>query len=260
MEEIQLDFKDATSVPPDPDGKQQHVVEICNFVDAGTSTWLMAEARSDFHAETALETVVQFLIHSGCPPRLTFDRDTRWVGSYGLRHFPSAFCRFLLCLGIQPHICPPRRPDKNAYVERLHRTLNQECLQIHLPSTLGEVREATKSFLWHYNQQRPHQGSTCKNRPPAVAFPHLPPLRQLPKRVDPDGWLRAIDGTSYVRRVGSDGCVNGDLEPYYIGKQWDGEYVTLHVNAFLRSFSVWHATVKTQNASHQESGGAYPLA
>jgi hypothetical protein len=28
MEEIQLDFKDATSVPPDPDGKQQHVVEI----------------------------------------------------------------------------------------------------------------------------------------------------------------------------------------------------------------------------------------
>ncbi|HET8851722.1 MAG TPA: hypothetical protein VFN02_04290 [Ktedonobacteraceae bacterium] len=53
MEEIQLDFKDATSVSPDPDGKQQHVVEICNFVDAGTSTWLMAEARSDFHAEAA---------------------------------------------------------------------------------------------------------------------------------------------------------------------------------------------------------------
>jgi len=53
MEEIQLDFNDATSVPPDPEGKQQHVVEICNFVDAGTSTWLMAEARSDFHAETA---------------------------------------------------------------------------------------------------------------------------------------------------------------------------------------------------------------
>jgi hypothetical protein len=53
MEEIQLDFKDATSVPPDPDGKQQHVVEVLNFVDAGTSTWLQAEARTDFHAETA---------------------------------------------------------------------------------------------------------------------------------------------------------------------------------------------------------------
>lgn len=53
MEEIHLDFKDATSVPPDPDGKQQQVVEICNCVDAGTSTWLMAEARADFHAESA---------------------------------------------------------------------------------------------------------------------------------------------------------------------------------------------------------------
>jgi hypothetical protein len=126
MEEIQLDFKDATSVPPDPDGKQQHVVEICNFVDAGTSTWLMAEARADFHAVTALEAVIHFLTRYGRPCRMTFDRDSRWVGSHSLRHFPSAFCRFLLCLGIQPHICPPRRPDKNAYVERLHRTLNQE--------------------------------------------------------------------------------------------------------------------------------------
>jgi hypothetical protein len=31
MEEIQIDFKDASSVPPDPAGKQQHVVEICNL-------------------------------------------------------------------------------------------------------------------------------------------------------------------------------------------------------------------------------------
>jgi hypothetical protein len=94
LEEIQLDFKDATSVPPDPDGKQQHVVEVLNFVDAGTSTWLQAEARTDFHAETALEGVIDFLTRYGRPRQMTFDRDTRWVGSHGLRHFPSAFCRF----------------------------------------------------------------------------------------------------------------------------------------------------------------------
>src|SRR6266700_5561131 len=111
MEEIQLDFNDATSVPPDPEGKQQHVVEICNFVDAGTSTWLMAEARSDFHAETALEGVIGFLTRYGRPRCMTFDRDSRWVGSHSLRHFPSAFCRFLLCLGIQPNVCPKLCPD-----------------------------------------------------------------------------------------------------------------------------------------------------
>ncbi len=38
-EETQLDLKDATTVPADPDGKRQHVAEIANFVDAGTSIW-----------------------------------------------------------------------------------------------------------------------------------------------------------------------------------------------------------------------------
>jgi len=173
MEEIQLDFKDATSMPPDSDGKQQHAVEICNFVDAGTSTWLLAETRSDFHAETALEAVVHFLTHYGRPCRMTFDRDSRWVGSHSLRHFPSAFCRFLLCLDIQPNICPPRRPDKNPYVERLHRTLNQECLQVRLPTTLGEVREVTTGFLWHYNHERPQEAKSLWQSSAACCFPKL---------------------------------------------------------------------------------------
>lgn len=38
-EEVQFDLKDASSVPADPAGKQQHVVEIANFIDAGTSIW-----------------------------------------------------------------------------------------------------------------------------------------------------------------------------------------------------------------------------
>ena len=37
LEEVQMDFKDASTVPADPEGKQQHVVEVLNFVDAGTS-------------------------------------------------------------------------------------------------------------------------------------------------------------------------------------------------------------------------------
>ena len=29
--------------------KRQHVIEVCNFVDAGTSIVLWAQAREDFH-------------------------------------------------------------------------------------------------------------------------------------------------------------------------------------------------------------------
>jgi Integrase core domain len=246
LEEVQMDFKDVSTVPSSesPQGKKQHVVETCNFVDAGTSLLLRFQVSEDFHAQTAMQAVIAFLQEYGCPLIMTFDRDPRWVGSSSGRDFPSALRRLLLCLDIHPNVCPPQRPDKNPYVERYHKTYGQECLEVFRPGTLEQVREVTETFEQHYNRERPHQGRACRNQPPAVAFPRLPPLRQLPARVDPDGWLPAIDGTSYVRRVGSDGCVNVDLEPYYIGKQWHGQYVNLQVNAFLRSFQVWHATTQ----------------
>src|SRR5215472_15340703 len=99
-EEVQFDLKDASSVPADPVGKRQHVVEIANFVDAGTSIWLHREVRGDFDAEALFEVVVQFLCQHGLPQMLTFDNDPRFVGSPSGRDFPSALVRFLLCVGV----------------------------------------------------------------------------------------------------------------------------------------------------------------
>jgi hypothetical protein len=167
--------------------------------------------------------VVDFLRRYGCPLCMTFDRDSRWVGSHSLRHFPSAFCRFRLGLGIHTNICPKLCPDTNPYVERLHRTLNQDCLQIRLPTTLGEVREATEEFLQHYNHQRPHQGTACGNRPPQTAFPNLPVLPPVPDRVNPDRWLETIGGQAFAQKVGGDFSVDVDEEPYYISQALAGQ-------------------------------------
>ncbi len=242
LEEIQMDFKDVSSVSPDqsPQGKRQHVIEVCNFVDAGTSIALWAQAREDFHEQTAIEAVITFLRRYGCPRQITFDRDPRWVGGVSGRDFPSPLRRLLLCLGITPHICPPHRPDKNAYVERFHRTYGHECLQVHQPSTLQEVREVTEAFLQHYNYERPHQGRSCGNVPPRTAFPTLPTLPALPERVDPDAWLATLDQKMYLRHVGRDGCVNVDLQTYYIGPQMAKRAVLLQVLAENRQFAVWH--------------------
>src|SRR6266487_4563337 len=242
LEEIQMDFKDIGSVSPEQSsqGKRQHVIEVCNFVDAGTSIALWAQAREDFHEQTALEAVITFLRKYGCPPQMTFDRDPRWVGGVSGRDFPSPLRRFLLCLGITPYICPPHRPDKNAYVERYHRTYGQECLQVYQPSTLQEVREVTEAFLTHYNNERPHQGRACGNVPPRVAFPTLPTLPALPPRVDPDAWLATLDQKMYLPHVGRDGCVDVDLQTYYIGPQMAKRAVLLQVMAEGRQFAVWH--------------------
>ena len=242
LEEVQMDFKDVTTVPPAPDGKQQHMVETCNFVDAGTSILLQAQVRDDFRAETALDTVVQFLQGYGLPRLLTFDRDPRWVGAQSNRDFPSALRRFLLCLGIEPNVCPPQQPQKNAFVERYHRNYKYECILVHRPSTLQEAMEVTKHYQEHYNWQRPHQGRSCQNVPPRLAFPHLPSLPALPREVDPDRWLQGLQGRAYARHVSSDGCVTVDERPYYIGLEHKGKTVALLVDAVNRSFEVWEGT------------------
>jgi hypothetical protein len=61
-------------------------------VDAGTAVALFAQAREDFHEQTAMETVITYLQTSGRPPKITFDRDPRWVGSRAPMgfSFPSA--------------------------------------------------------------------------------------------------------------------------------------------------------------------------
>jgi hypothetical protein len=241
LEEIQVDFKDVSTVPTDlhdPDAKRAHIIETCNFVDAGTSILLETQAHGDFHAETAFLAVVAFLQRYGCPKMLTFDRDPRWIGSTTARDFPSAFCQFLYCVGIQPNILPPHRPDLNCYVERYHRSYKQECLLVHRPSTLEEVRTVTEAFMCHYNELRPHQGHSCGNRPPRVAHPVLPNLPPLPSLVDPDAWLKAIHGRTYARRIKSDGSVSVDGTDYYIKQALAGQMMILRVNADERCLEV----------------------
>ncbi len=84
----QLDFKDVSTVPAETDGKQQHVVEVLNTVDTGTSILVNAQVREDFTAETTLEAIVETLRLQGRPETITLDRDPRFVGSQ-MREFPA---------------------------------------------------------------------------------------------------------------------------------------------------------------------------
>jgi hypothetical protein len=102
------------------------------------------------------------------------------------------------------------------------------------------VREVTEAFLQHYNEERPHQGRTCGNVPPRVAFPTLPTEPALPERVDPDAWLTPLNRKMYLRHVGREGCVDLDLATYSIGPQMAGRTVLLQLRAESRQFAVWH--------------------
>jgi hypothetical protein len=217
-------------------------VETLNLVDAGTSLLVDGVVRADYNAQTALQTVAAVLAVHGLPQMLTFDRDPRWVSSWSSRDFPAPFVRFCYCLGIQPNITPPQQPDKNLFVERYHGTYGRECLDYYRPDTVEAAQEVTDTFKHHYNYQRPNQALSCRNQPPAIAFPDLPVLPRIPTEVDPDTWLKAIDGQAYVRKVQRDGFVKVDDRRYYIQEKLKGQSVLLKVDAAHRQFRVYQAT------------------
>ena len=242
MSQWQLDFKDASTVPADPFGKRQHVVEVLNTVDMGTSVLVSAQVRADFTAETTLEMVADLVRTHGCPQHLTVDRDVRFVSSPQGSDFPSALVRFCHCLGISVRLCDPQQPQQNGFVERYHRSYQAECLAVHRPHTLEEVQAVTAEFEQHYNYERPHQGLSCGNRPPRTAFPTLPDLPATPDVVNPDRWLEVSDGLSVVRTVSRKGTVSIDLKDYYVGQAFAGQRVALQLSAKKQAWLVIQGT------------------
>ena len=218
MSEWGIDFKVVNTIPPEPDGRRQHGVECFNVLDHGTSILLSAQVRPDYTAVTAIEAMVHaFRVH-GCPRAVRFDRDPRFIGSWSAGEFPAAFMRLLMCLNIGMQICPPRRPDKNPFVERYNKNYKYECLLKDYPETVPQAQAFTLVYQNHYNLERPNQAITCENRPPRVAFPDLAPLPPLPEQVEPDHWLQKIHGKFYKRRIQASGSVQVGKQYYYIRK------------------------------------------
>jgi len=243
-----MDFHDVSTVPADPLGKQQHVVEILNFVDHGSSAVVASEPGDAYTAETAfplrfaagiiMRTVAEVLQEQGCPDRIDLDRDPRWVGSWTAKDFPSPLLRFLECLGIHPDVCPPQAPEKNPYVERYHRNYKYECQAQEQPQDLESTIATNSPYVHFYNYERPNQALTCGNQPPLVKFPHPPQLSPVPDTVDPDRWLLQQTGKTYVRKLGRDGCFQLGNQTYYVQQKLRGRSVTIWVQGPQRELGI----------------------
>jgi hypothetical protein len=256
MTDWQLDFKDASTVPPDSEGKRQHVIEVLDTVDTGTSILVNAQPRADFTMATTIMAVADTVQAVGLPERVTMDRDSRFVGETHYADAPSPFLRFWLCLGVEVTVLPPRRPDLNAFVERYHRSYEEECLQVHRPTDLEAVTTVTDRFRQHYNEERPHQGLSCGNQPPRRAFPELPERPAPPALVDPDRWIEALDGRRFVRKVQQNTSVKLDSQRYYVSRELVGQQVTLIISAADRTLVIEHAGREVRRVPLQGTGRA----
>ena len=219
-------------------GQLGSTFEFLSVVDRGTSILVDTQTQPHYNAEIALLAVAQLLMKTGCPQKLRFDNDTRFVGNWLADGYPSPLMRFLVCLGIEPDLVEPGKPYHKPFVERSVRTLKHECLREAHPEDWLDANGILAVYRQFYNHDRPNQSSACGNRPPYTAFPDLPVLPSLPEKVDPDAWLHYYDGHLFKRRVGQNGSISVGNQDYYIGYQYAGQPVGVVLNAEYHVFNI----------------------
>ncbi|WP_350341680.1 integrase core domain-containing protein [Candidatus Flexifilum breve] len=84
--------------------------------------------------------------------------------------------RFLCCVGVEPDVVQPGKPQHKPFVERSIRTLKHECLCVNPPKDWREAADQLQIYRDFYNHERANQSLACGNRPPGQAFPQLPVL------------------------------------------------------------------------------------
>lgn len=179
MEEWEMDFGQIYL------GPAEGSLEFFMVVDRGTSRVIYLEGSHGYRAQSALDAVVRLFTRHGLPKRLRFDRNPRLWGSWTGDSYPSILVRMLRVLGVEPIVCPPRRPDKMPFVERCICTLKYEWLARRSPTTFADAVELLVPFVVYHNTQRPHQGQACHHEIPDGVYPNLPALPPLPQVVQP---------------------------------------------------------------------------
>jgi transposase InsO family protein len=93
--------------------------------------------------------------------------------------------------GIQHRTTQIRSPRTNGFVERMNRTLLDECFRVAGRTTWylepAEIQRDLDRFLEYYNRQRSHQGYRLGGRTPAQALQEALGLDALPPLVPVEG-------------------------------------------------------------------------
>jgi len=59
-------------------------------------------------------------------------------------------------LGIHHCLLRPHAPESNGKVERFIKTIDDECLAVHQPTSCRARTAVVTRFVWYYNHKRPH--------------------------------------------------------------------------------------------------------
>ena len=115
-------------------------VHIAGVTPHPNEVWIKQIARNITITDWGFLNGCKYLIH---------DRDTK---------FCRSFRSIVASMGIKPIRLPPQSPKMNAYSERFVRSIKGECLSKLIFFGYESLRKALAEYLYHYHQERNHQG------------------------------------------------------------------------------------------------------
>ncbi len=153
---------------------------------------------------TVMDRLIKTFEGSGIPYAMLMDHGIPWW-SPSNNHGLTRLSVNLIDQGIRLYFSGIRHPQTQGKVERFHRTLNEAVEHKGRPKTLSDWHQALKSFLYEYNNIRPHEALRMATpseyyRPSRKAYNPDPGEWEYPEgsvvvKLSNRGWL----GTSRIR-------------------------------------------------------------
>jgi putative transposase len=130
-----------------------HLPVVIDCADREIIGWRLSRSGKASVAEAALEDAL--IERFGPGPQRPKDLVLR--SDNGLVFFAKRYRRTVRDYGLRQEYITPYTPEQNGVVERVFRTMKEECVWLHNFRSLEEAERAIGRWIETYNTRRPHE-------------------------------------------------------------------------------------------------------
>ena len=127
------------------DGRKLYILTV---MDEFTREGLALDVALSTSAERVIGVLSALVAQHGAPGHLRSDNGAEFVA--------LAVQLWLAGCGVETLYIDPGKPWQNGKEERFNGTVRDECLNLHVFSSLAEAQVRLSAFRQHYNSKRPH--------------------------------------------------------------------------------------------------------
>ncbi len=167
-------------------------------------------------ANVVIPTLKSAFEEYGLPYSILCDNGGQFAGFGGGY---TQFEKWLMNLDVLPKHGKPRHPQTQGKIERFHRTMKKEFLNIHSYDDVSDVNINLQQWRNKYNTVRPHEALGMKT-PSAVYHPSKRDYSKTIKSIE-------YSGEYMVLKVNYKGYIRYDGWHFYLSETMAGEYIEL---------------------------------